>query len=185
MNPANNSNNNTGSSLKDEPVFIVIGKFRRPHGIRGEIVMTVLTDFPQLVKPGQKIFAGEGHQPYVINSTRWHGADMLVSLVELPDRTAVEIFRNIMVYMKAEDVPELPQGDFYIHQLVGMEVITDQGLALGRIEEIILTGANDVYLIEPAEGKDILIPAIDQVVLDINQEERKILVHIIPGLLDL
>jgi 16S rRNA processing protein RimM len=58
-------------------------------------------------------------------------------------------------------------------------------LVLGRLKEIIVTGANDVYLIEPAEGKDILIPAIDQVVLDINQEERKILVHIIPGLLDL
>jgi len=181
----NNSNNNTGSSPKDEPVFVIIGKFRRPHGIRGEIVMTVLTDFPELVKPGQRIFAGEQHQPYVINSTRWHGDDMLVSLVELPDRTAVEIFRNIMVYMKGDNVPELPKGDFYTHQLVGMEVITDQGLVLGRLKEIIITGANDVYLIEPAEGKDILIPAIDQVVLDINQEERKILVHIIPGLLDL
>ncbi len=185
MNFDNNSNNNTGSSPKDEPVFVIIGKFRRPHGIRGEIVMTVLTDFPDLVKPGQRIFAGEQHQPYVISSIRWHGADMLISLVELPDRTAVEIFRNIMVYMKADDVPELPEGDFYIHQLVGMEVITDQGLTLGRLKEIIVTGANDVYLIEPAEGKNILIPAIDQVVLEINQEERKVLVHIIPGLLDI
>lgn len=185
MNFDENSNNNTGSSPKDEPVFVIIGKFRRPHGIRGEIVMTVLTNFPELVKPGKKVFAGEKHQPYVINSIRWHGADMLISLEELPDRTAVEIFRNIMVYMKADDVPELPEGDFYIHQLVGMEVITDQGLTLGRIKEIILTGANDVYLVEPAEGKDILIPAIDPVVLDINEEEGKVLVHIIPGLLDL
>ena len=110
---------------------------------------------------------------------------MLVSLEELPDRTAVEIFRNIMVYMRAGDIPELPKGDFYIHQLVGMEVITDQGQNLGRIKEIIVTGANDVYLVEPVEGKDILIPAIDQVVLDINQDEGKVLIHIIPGLLDI
>ena len=87
--------------------------------------------------------------------------------------------------MKAEDIPDLPEGDYYIHQLVGLEVITDQGQILGTIKEIIITGANDVYLIESAEGEEILIPAIDQVVLDINQEEGKVLVHIIPGLLDI
>ena len=185
MNFDNSSNFNTGSSPLDEPVFVVIGKFRKPHGIRGEIVMTVLTDFPDLVKTGEKIFVGEAYHPYLIKNIRWHGADMLVSLEELPDRTAVEIFRNIMVYMKAGDIPELPEGGFYTHQLVGMEVITDQGQNLGRIKEIIVTGANDVYLVEPVEGKDILIPAIDQVVLDINQDEGKGLIHIIPGLLDI
>ncbi|MCJ7717637.1 MAG: ribosome maturation factor RimM [Anaerolineales bacterium] len=185
MNFDKNSNINTGSSPMDEPVFVIIGKFRRPHGIRGEIVMTVLTDFPELVIPGKRVFAGEAHHPYTIKNIRWHGADMLVSLEELPDRTAVEIFRNIMVYMNGEDIPELPEGDFYIHQLVGMDVITDQGQNLGRIKEIIVTGANDVYLVKPVEGKDILIPAIDQVVLDINQDEGIVLVHIIPGLLDI
>jgi 16S rRNA processing protein RimM len=185
MNAEKNLSKNTGSSPKDEPVFIVIGKFRRPHGIRGEIVMTVLTDFPELISPGKKVFVGEQHYPYLVKTTRWHGADLLVSLEELPDRTAVEIFRNIMVYMKAEDIPDLPEGDYYIHQLVGLEVITDQDQILGTIKEIIITGANDVYLIESAQGEEILIPAIDQVVLDINQEEGKVLVHIIPGLLDI
>ena len=185
MNAEKNSNHNTGSSSADGPVFIVIGKFRRPHGIRGEIVMSVLTDFPELITPGKKVFTGEQHRPYQIKSTRWHGADLLVSLEELPDRTAVEIFRNIMVYMKAEDIPDLPEGDYYIHQLVGLEVITDQGQLLGTIKEIIVTGANDVYVVESAAGEEILIPAIDQVVLDINQDERKMQVHIIPGLLDI
>ena len=185
MNAGNNLNTNTGSSPKDEPVFVIIGKFRRPHGIRGEIVMTVMTDFPEIIQPGQKIFVGDGHQPYHVKGVRWHGGDLLVSLKELPDRTAVEIFRNIMVYMKAEDTPDLPEGDFYLHQLVGMEVITDEDQHLGKIKEIILTGANDVYLIESVDGKELLLPAIDQVVLDINQEEGKVLVHIIPGLLDI
>ena len=182
----NSGNNliNTGSSIKDEPVFVVIGKFRRPHGIRGEIVMTVLTDFPELIVPGQKVYAGERYHPYGIHSVRPHGADMLITLEGLPDRTAVEIFRNVMVYMKAEDMPDLPEGDFFLHQIVGMEVITDQDQYLGRIKEILITGANDVYLIETAEGNEILIPAIDQVILEINQEEGKVLVHILPGLLD-
>ncbi len=109
---------------------------------------------------------------------------MLVSLKELPDRTAVEIFRNIMVYMKSEDMPELPEGEYFVHQLVGMEVITDQGVKLGKLKEILITGANDVYLVESPEGKEILLPAIDDVVLDINQESGQVRVHIIPGLLD-
>jgi 16S rRNA processing protein RimM len=175
---------NTGSSTNDEPVFVVIGKFRRPHGIRGEIVMTVLTDFPDLIVPGQRVYAGERYHPYGIHGVRQHGADLLITLEGLPDRTAVEIFRNVMVYMKAEDMPDLPEGDFFLHQIVGMEVITDQDQYLGRVKEILITGANDVYLIETAEGNEILIPAIDQVILEINQEEGKVLVHVLPGLLD-
>ena len=176
--------NNTGSSLKDEPVFVLIGKFRRPHGIKGEIVMSVLTDFPELVHPGQMVYVGERHTPYQVRSVRWHGADLLVALEELPDRTAVEIFRNIMVYMKTKDIPELPEGEYYIHQLVGLEVVTDQGQYLGKIKEILVTGANDVYLVESEEGKEILLPVIEQVVLDIDHESEKVIVHILPGLLD-
>jgi 16S rRNA processing protein RimM len=185
MTPKSSKNINTGSSHLDEPVFVIIGKFRKPHGIRGEIRMTVLTDFTDLLKTDLTIYVGDRHKPYTIKSLRWHGGDLLVSLVELPDRTAVEIFRNIMVYMKAEDTPELTKGDYYLHQLVGLEVITDQDQKLGTIKEIILTGANDVYLVDTSSGKDILLPAIDEVVLEINQEEGYVLVHIIPGLLDI
>lgn len=179
-----NSNTSTGSSPLDEPVFVVIGKFRRPHGIRGEIRMTVLTDYPELISPGQVIYAGDRYKTYTIKGVRWHGGDMLVSLKELPDRTAVEIFRNIMVYMKSEDMPELPEGEYFIHELIGMKVITDQDENLGVLKEILITGANDVYLVETQEGKELLLPATEEVVLDIDQESRQILVHIIPGLLD-
>ena len=184
MKSEQNSKISTGSSPSDEPVFVVIGKFRRPHGIKGEIRMTVLTDYPELISPGQVIYAGDRYKTYTIKDIRWHGGDMLVSLKEMPDRTAVEIFRNIMVYMKSEDMPELPEGEYFIHQLVGMEVITDQDEKLGVLKEILITGANDVYLVESQEGKELLLPAIDEVILDIDQEKGQILVHIIPGLLD-
>ena len=132
------SDTSTGSSHTDGPVFVLIGKFRRPHGIRGEIRMTVLTDYPDLISPGQVIYAGERYRPYTVREIRWHGGDMLVSLKELPDRTAVEIFRNIMVYMRSEDMPELPEGEYFNHQLVGMEVITDQGEKLGILKRSLL-----------------------------------------------
>lgn len=175
----------TGSSAADEPVFLTVGTFRRPHGIRGEIRMTVLLDDPELISPGRTIYVGQRYQPYAVKSARWHGGDLLVCLEGLPDRTAVEIFRNVMVYMKGEDVPELPEGEFYLHQLVGLDVITDQDQMLGRIKEILVTGANDVYLVETASGGEILLPAIDDVVLDIDQAAGLMRVHILPGLLDI
>jgi 16S rRNA processing protein RimM len=146
--------------------------------------MTVLTDFPDLISPQKMVYIGERHSPYTIKSTRWHGGDLLVSLTELPDRTAVEIFRNVMVYMKSEDMPELPEGEFYTHQLVGLEVITENGERLGVLKEVLITGANDVYLVESPGRKDILLPAIDDVILEIDHEKGKMRVHILPGLLD-
>ncbi len=184
MNANQGSNVNTGSSLSDEPVFVIVGKFRRPHGIRGEIVMSVLTNFPDLIAPGITLNVGNQYHPYTIKSVRWHGGDMLIALEEFPDRTAVEIFRNIMVYMKADEIPELPEGEFYTHQLVGMEVITDQDQVLGKLKEILITGANDVYLVESEDGKQVLLPAIEQVILNVDHESGQMLVHILSGLLD-
>jgi len=184
MKPDLNPNQNTGSFSADEPVFVVIGKFRKPHGIRGEVRMTVLTDYPDLIKKGQTVYLGHHYQAYTIRSTRWHGEDLLVSLEEMPDRSAVEIFRNIMVHMKSEQMPELPEGEFYLHQLVGLEVVTDQGEELGVLKEVLLTGANDVYLLDSPEGKEILLPATEEVIQEINLEDRIMVVHVIPGLLE-
>lgn len=184
MNSDLNPNPNTGSTSSGEPVFVVIGKFRKPHGIRGEVRMTVLTDFPDLIKKGRTVYVGEKYQAYKIRHIRWHGDDLLVSLEELPDRTAVEIFRNITVYMKSQDIPAPAEGEFYLHQLIGIDIVTDQDIHLGKLKEVMLTGANDVYLVDSPEGKEILLPATEEVVLNIDLEKRIMLVHIIPGLLD-
>ena len=146
--------------------------------------MTVLTDFPQLLEIGQTVYVGQNYQVYKIKSTRWHGEDLLVSLKELEDRTAVEIFRNILVYMKSQDMPAPAEGEYYHHQLVGIDVVTDQGKNLGVLKEVILTGANDVFLVDTPEGEEILLPDTEEVVLKIDLEGGTMLVHIIPGLLD-
>ncbi|MFN2281826.1 MAG: ribosome maturation factor RimM [Anaerolineales bacterium] len=184
MNPDSEHNHNTGSSSADEPVFVVVGKFRKPHGIRGEIRMSVLTDYPELISPGKMVYVGPQNQAYTIKDLRWHGGDLLLSLEELPDRTAVEVFRNVMVSMKSSDIPVLPEGEYYLHQLVGMEVVTDQGEALGKLAEILITGANDVYLVRTPAGKELLLPAIDEVIREIDLELGLIRAHLIAGLLD-
>ncbi len=185
MNAGSDPIKNPGSSNADEPVFVAVARFRKPHGIRGEIRSTVLTDFPDLLKQGVRIFIGPKHRPAEIRSVRPHGSDLLISLVGYPDRTSVEVLRNQLVFLREEDCPSLSEGEFYIHEVVGLQVVSDQGEKLGQVKEVILTGANDVYVVERAGGKDLLLPAIEDVILEILPEKNLIRVHLIPGLLDI
>ncbi len=174
----------TGLSNTGEPVFVVVGKLRRPHGIRGEMKMTVLTDFPETLKNGRKTFVGDKHHPLTIRSTRWAGGDMLIAFEEYYDRDEVGVHRNQMLSVHAEDLPPLPEGVFHTHELVGIKVITEDGQNLGILDEILETGgANDVFIVKKPHEKDILLPAIEDVILEIDLEKGEMLVHILPGLL--
>jgi len=173
----------TGSSNDGESVFLVVGKLRRPHGIRGEMKMTVLTDFPQLLSRGQKVFVGESHQPLAIRSARWQGEDMLIAFEEYSDRDEAGVHRNQMLYMHVEDFPSLTEGEFYLHDLVGLNVISEDGQDMGTLVEILKTGANDVYILKGPHGEEILLPAIEEVVLKVDIEKGEMIVHLLPGLL--
>jgi len=183
MNPSPNPGASPGSS-SDEPVFIVMGKLRKPHGVRGEMVTTVLTDFPEMLEPGQQVYVGEAQVPLVIRSVRWHRDDMLIGFEGYQDRDEIGIYRNHLIFLPESDFPELPEEEFYFHDLIGLEVITDQGQRLGRLKEILVTGANDVYLVQKDDQKEILLPATEEVILDIDLDEGRILVHLLPGLID-
>ena len=90
-----------------------------------------------------------------------------------------EELRNVIIELDDEDAPELEEGKYYIKDLIGFEVITDEGKVLGKLDDIFNTGANDIYQV----GK-ILLPGIDEVIKEIDTENKKITVHIIKGLLD-
>jgi 16S rRNA processing protein RimM len=172
-----------GSPGTGEPFFLAVGQLRRPHGVRGEIQMAVYTDFPERLQPGVKVYLGEAHQPVVIHTRRTHNEKLLLSFVEYPDRTAAEILRHQTVYILADKLPELPEGEFYQHQVLDLQVITDQGAVLGVVSEILETGANDVLLVVTPSGNEVLLPWIDEVVLEIDLEKGQVRVHLLPGLL--
>ncbi|MBU0510957.1 MAG: ribosome maturation factor RimM [Chloroflexi bacterium] len=176
--------NSSGSCSSGEPDFLVVGKLRRPHGVRGEILMSVWTDFPERLKPGVDVYVGDDHRPLSIRSVRWHRQDMLIAFDGCTDRDQAGEFRNQLVMVRDDDRPSLLEGEFYLHQLIGMRVIADENNAfLGNLVEIIETGANDVYIVHPEDGPDILLPDIDPVILDIDIEGGEIRVHLIPGLI--
>lgn len=172
-----------GSST-DEPVFVVMGKLRKPHGVRGEMVMTVLTEFPELLESGQKVYLGEDFHEQTVRSVRPHRDDLLIAFEGITDRDEVGYYRNTMLFMDEGDFPNLPEDEYYLHDLVGMEVVTDTGQSLGELKEILVTGANDVYLVQKGEEREILIPAIEEVVLEIDFDQGTVLVRPLPGLLD-
>jgi 16S rRNA processing protein RimM len=173
----------SGSPLSGEPEFLVVGKLRRPHGVHGEILMDVLTDFPERLKPDVTVYVGEQLQPLCIRNTRDHRQALLVRFDDYTNRESVGELRNKFVYVQTKDRPPLPEGEYYYHELIGLRVDTDMGETLGVLTDILETGANDVYIVSPDKGQDILLPAIPSVVLEINLEQGRILVHILPGLI--
>ncbi len=173
---------NSSGSPDGEPVYLVVGFLRRAHGLRGEIIMDLHTDFPERLRSGRKLFVGEEHKPMTLLGTRPHAKGMLVKFkgVESPEDAGQ--FRNQWVYVKASDVPSLPEGKLYQHELFGFEVIDDNGNSLGELVEIIETGANNVYVIRNESGKEILLPAIPSVILETDPDRRIIRVHLLEGL---
>jgi len=176
---------NAGSgSPTGESVFLIVGFIRRPHGVHGEMIMDIHTDFPERLKPGTKVFVGEEHKPMTIASTRPHGTGMLVSLRGLTNPDLAGQLRNTYVYVPAKDRPPLPDGKVYQHQILGLRVVTDEGRDLGKLTDIISTGANDVYVVTGEDGKEVLLPAIKDVILRYDLPNGEIKVHLIEGLLD-
>jgi 16S rRNA processing protein RimM len=178
-----NSEQPTGSPPNGEPAFLVVGKLRHPHGVRGEILMQVITDFPERLLPGLTVFVGEQHRPERIRSRRNHGQGLLVAFDGYASPEAVGALRNELVYVPTADRPPLPEGEYYHHQILGLRVINEDGQELGRVSEILSSAAHDIYAVRRETGPEILLPAIDEVILKIDLERGELRVHLLPGLI--
>ncbi len=175
---------NVGSgSPTGEPVYLTVGFIRRPHGVRGELIMDIHTDFPDRLRAGAKVFLGEEHRAAKLASARPHATSLLVSFRGLDTPEAAGRLRNTWVYVTAADRPPLPEGKVYQYQLIGLRVVTDDGRELGKLTEIIETGANNVYVVKTADGKEVLLPAIPDVILGIDLPTGEIKVHLLEGLI--
>ena len=168
---------NTGSPLASEPVFLLVGQLRSAHGVKGEINMEVLTDFPERLRPNRTVYAGDNHQPLRIDRTRWKDKLLIISFQGINGRDEVSAFRNQLLYIRTEEIPELPDGDYYYHQMIGLKVVDEAGQSVGILTEILETGANDVFVVIPEVGPEVLLPAIEAVILGVNLEKQEITVR--------
>ena len=178
---------NPGSPTAGEPVvYLAVGTLRRSHGIRGDLLVDVITDFPERLKPGTLVYLGDKKQPLKITRRKPHNDGLILGFEGVNTAEQTANYRTQMIYVKADDRPSLPDGEYYHHQVLGLKVIDEGDNLLGLISEIIVTGANDVYVVktEGTPAREILIPAIQQVILDVNLADKIMRVHLLPGLVD-
>jgi len=168
---------NTGSPGQGEPVFLAVGRLRRSHGLAGEMLMDVLTGFPERIQPGKIVFVGETHEPIAIVGVRGHNRELIIHLAGLETPEDTGRFRNATVYVKSTELPKLPEGEYYHHQLLGSKVVDEAGQELGSLTDILETGANDVYLVKTPDGKELLLPAVVEVILEVNLKRHEIRVR--------
>jgi 16S rRNA processing protein RimM len=171
-----------GSPVSGEPAYLSVGLLRRPHGLRGEILMEVYTDFPQRLKVGTRLYVGEKRLPMTIASLRGHNDGLLVRFSGLENAEQAGKYRTNMVFVRADDRPPLPEGEFYHHQVMGLRVVDESGEELGSLVDILATGANEVYIVKRPDGRELLLPAIEGVILKIDPQAGLVQVRLLPGL---
>jgi len=158
----------TGSPLTGEPVFLVVGKLRRPHGLTGDLLMEILTDFPERMRRGRQLFIGEAHVPVILEKSHSHPPFLILKFQGYDTPEAAAELRNNLVYVRADSLPPFLKVNIIHHQLVGLRVVSEDGQELGVLTEVLETGANDVYVVTDENGKEVLLPAIREVILGVD-----------------
>jgi len=169
-NNQSNSEKKSGSLENSEPEFLAVGKIGRTHGLRGELWMNIYTDFPERLESGKSVFLGGRHEERIIASFKVSGVRALIHFKDVHTPEEADKYKNQIVYVLQDALPELPDGEYYHHDLIGMRVQDENQLDLGVLSDIITTGANDVYVVKDPddEKNEILIPAIPDVILEVK-----------------
>ena len=144
---------------------VVIGKISAPHGVRGEVRIVPLTDFPERFENLKTVFL-EDDSKMELESVKFSNKFIIAKFKNINSRNDIEIFNGKLLMLNRSDIPSLPEGEYYNFDIIGLEVIDDKGSKLGKITEVLKTGSNDVYVVEGK--KQILVHALKKVVKEIN-----------------
>lgn len=169
------------SQRRPEPRYLAIGRVVRPFGLRGELRVQLLTEYPEQLGRLRTVYLGREEAPWTVEGVRLHKKAALFRLAGCDSRTAAEALRGALVQIAREDAVPLEEDEYYEHQIVGMTVVAEDGTLLGKVTEIISTGANDVYVVV-GPGGELLLPAIESVILEIDLHADQMVVHVMEGL---
>ncbi|MBN1782197.1 16S rRNA processing protein RimM [bacterium] len=166
--------------------FVVIGQVVRPHGLRGELKTRILTDFPERYIINNRYWIrtpGDGSGWRLLKQIRWQNAFVLLRFEDVDSLEAAEAFRNATIEIPRDCCHDLPEGEYYIADLIGLEAKTTDGKILGTLSDVIQQSAQDIYVINKGT-KEILVPAVQEFIEKIDLEAGEILINPIEGLLD-
>ena len=157
--------------------LLAVGRVVRAHGVHGEVAVRSLTERPERFSDGSTLRLEDG-RTLTVERTRPHRNDLLVKFEELPDRTAAEGLRGAVLLAAPPEEP--PAEGWWVHEVVGWEVATEDGRALGQVREVLANPANDVWVTD----RGAMIPAVREVILQVDPAVGRATVREIPGLLD-
>ncbi|WP_420631282.1 ribosome maturation factor RimM [Candidatus Leptofilum sp.] len=167
----------------DDLGFIVIGVITKPHGVRGEVRVKPLTDEPARFTWLEQLYVGaDDPQPMAVEQARVHQEMVLLKLTAVSNRSQAESLRGEWLMVPEEEALSLEEGEYFLFQLEGLTVITADGETLGTLTSIIETGANNVFVVQGEHG-ELLLPDIDDVVQEIDFDNGRMIVTLLPGLL--
>jgi 16S rRNA processing protein RimM len=166
-----------------------VGKIVNTQGIKGELKVLLQTDFPEtrFQKGNKLVLIDPDNKTELIVEVefgRLQKTTYIVKFVGFNDINLVEKYKGWMLKVPASDLLELEDDQYYYHEIIGCTVVTEDGETLGTVTDILTPGANDVWVVTRPVGKPVLLPVIDDVVLNVDVAAKKILVYIMEGLID-
>jgi 16S rRNA processing protein RimM len=164
--------------MMDEPT-VVVGRITRAHGVTGEVAVQVISEVSGRFDDGATVWLEDG-RTLTVESSRPHKDRLLVRFRGVEDRA--QALQKALLVVPESASPQLPEGSWWDHRILGCVVETGTGRELGTIRDVIHTGANDVWSAVDGEGVETLVPVLKDVILDVDMDAKRVVVREIPGL---
>ncbi len=163
--------------------LLTIGRILKPHGVRGDVRVLPLTDWPERFLELERVFVGshEANEQYAVRGVSLHGKVVLLGLTGIDSRDRAEDLRGHSVMIPESERVELPPDHYYIYELIGVDCYTTDGTLVGKVTDVLSTGANDVYVVEGPSGVH-YVPAVKAVVREIDLEAYRMVVEWLDGM---
>lgn len=165
--------------------YFEIGQIVNTFGIKGMVKIKPFTENIEQFEKLGKIYIKNKHgkKEYKIQEVKYHKQMVLIKFEGIENPEDADLLRGSYVLINRKDAKPLEEGTYYIVDLLGLDVYTDEDVLLGKVDDIFNTGSNDIYVVKDELGKQALLPGIDDVIKKVDLEHKKIIVHIIPGLM--
>ena len=184
-----------------EPDYVVIGEITKPQGVNGELKVYPLTDWPERFaelttvylsfpkKESDKrvvssILEKVERKKVLLEDVRLHSGGVYLKIQGVDSRSLAEALRGSIIEVPRDDAYKLPDNSYYIFQIVGLKVCLENGEVIGEVSDVLCTGGNDVYVVKNEKGQEFLIPAIKDIVREVDISGGRLVIRPIPGLLD-
>ncbi len=163
-----------------------VGVISSTHGVRGEVKVFPTTDDPARFRDLDRVTldTGKGYVELEITGVKFFKNMVILKFKGYDTINEIEIYKGRDLWIHRDQAVPLAEGEYFIADLLGLQVITDEEEVLGTLTDVMKTGANDVYVVEMKDGKEVLIPVIPQCILNVDLEKEEIKVHLLEGLLD-